>query len=317
MKKSLHVAVGVIQDGDGRILIARRPQHLHQGGLWEFPGGKVEPGEDVNTALRRELQEELGIGIGQTEPLISLEHDYGDRQVWLDVHRVLDFSGTAHGREGQAVDWVAVDKLSDYEFPAANRAILNAIRLPDRYMITAEFPNEAEYLHRVQAAAQQGVRLIQLRAKHLADRDYLALAKQVEAVQADKVMVLLNTSPEMFAQTSAAGLHLSSQRLMQLQHRPIPLDKLLSVSVHTEQELKQANRIGVDLLLVSPVMPTASHPEAIALSWERFGELAARANCPVYALGGMSIADISVAKRYGAQGVAGIGLFEKTSSRDN
>ncbi|MEJ2452348.1 MAG: Nudix family hydrolase, partial [Gammaproteobacteria bacterium] len=236
MKKSLHVAVGVIQDGDGRILIARRPQHLHQGGLWEFPGGKVEPGEDVNTALRRELQEELGIGIGQTEPLISLEHDYGDRQVWLDVHRVLDFSGTAHGREGQAVDWVAVDKLSDYEFPAANRAILNAIRLPDRYMITGEFSDDLDCLSKIQNAIELGVRLIQLRANHLTAQEYMTLAAKVTELQTEDIHILLNANPTIFTQTSAAGLHLNRHRLMQLTQRPVADDKLLSASVHNEQE---------------------------------------------------------------------------------
>ena len=103
MKNLVHVAVGVIEDAQGRILIARRPAHLHQGGLWEFPGGKVAEHEDVLTTLRRELHEEVGIDIKQTKPLITIEHDYGDKQVWLDVHRVTAFQGEAHGREGQPV----------------------------------------------------------------------------------------------------------------------------------------------------------------------------------------------------------------------
>lgn len=317
MKKPLHVAVGVIQGRDGRILIARRPRHLHQGGLWEFPGGKVNPGEDVISALRRELQEELGIEIRQTQALISIEHDYGDKQVLLDVHRVIEFAGDALGREGQLVQWAQVDELSGFEFPAANRAILNAICLPDRYMITGEFTNDVDYLHRIQVAIQQGVRLIQLRAKHLSDKEYLSLAKKVVTLQTKNFKMMLNTSPEIFKQTDASGLHISSQRLMQQRQRPVPSDKLLSASVHNEQELKQANHIGVDLMLVSPVMPTTSHPSMAALSWERFGELVGRANCPVYALGGMKVADITVARRYGAQGVAGISLFEDASYCNN
>lgn len=314
MTKLIHVAVGVIQGDDGRILIARRPQHLHQGGLWEFPGGKVNPGEDIISALRRELQEEVGIHIRQTQPLITIEHDYGDRLVWLDVHRVHTFSGEPHGREGQLVQWVEIDELSEYEFPLANRGILNALQLPDRYMITGEFTDNADYLQCIHLALTQGVRLIQLRAKHLAEKDYLSLAKQVVALQTGDISVVLNTSPEIFAQTTAVGLHLNSRRLMQLQRRPISANKLLSAAAHNEQELKQANRIGVDILLLSPVKPTTSHPRATSLGWTRFSELVAMANCPVYALGGMRSEDISEVLRHGAQGVAGITLFRSATT---
>ena len=309
MTKLVHVAVGVIEDGQGRILIARRPTHVHQGGLWEFPGGKVDDGEDVIRALRRELHEEVGIEVSQTQPLISIEHDYGDKQVWLDVHRVTAFQGEAHGREGQPVQWVAVDNLRDFEFPAANRSIINAIRLPDRYMITGEFATSSECLEKVTSAVQQGVRLIQLRARDLTDVDYLALAKQVIAVQEQGAAVLLNTSLENFKQTNAVGIHLNSQRLMQIQRRPVSLDKLLSASVHNEQELRQAKTIDVDMILVSPVLPTHSHPDAAAIGWQRFADLVAKANCPVYALGGMHIDDIATAQIHGGRGIAGISSF--------
>lgn len=309
MKNLLHVAVGVIQDCNNHVLIARRPRHLHQGGLWEFPGGKVDRGENVVTALRRELHEELGIEVAQTQPLITIEHDYGDRQVYLDVHKVTVFSGEAYGREGQAVQWVAVDKLDEFDFPAANRGIVNAIRLPDRYMITGEFADHSDCVARIRCAGEQGVRLVQLRAKHLPEQAYLALAEQVVALQSKNLSVLLNTSPEIFKQTDASGLHLNSQQLMQIQRRPITAGKLLSVSVHNERELAQAKRLGADMLLISPVMQTASHPQVPAMGWAGFTTLAAMANVPVYALGGMTLADISVAQQHGGQGIAAIGAL--------
>jgi len=309
METLVHVAVGVVEDNSGRILIARRPLHLHQGGLWEFPGGKVDEGEDVITALHRELHEEVGIDIKQTQPLITITHDYGDKQVWLDVHRVISFQGDAHGREGQPVKWVAIDKLEDYDFPVANRGILNAIRLPDNLMITGEFETYSECLEKIQHAILKGVRLIQLRAKHLDEKEYLALAKQVLAVQKQGVIVLLNTSLEIFRKTIAAGLHLNSQRLMQTTQRPIGLDKLLSASVHNEAELDQAKKIGVDFILVSPVKATSSHPSASPLGWERLAEFVERANCPVYALGGMKSADLDKVKQHGGQGIAGISFI--------
>ena len=124
--RTVHVAVGVILDRENRILLTRRAQDVHQGGLWEFPGGKVESGESVQQALARELREELGIEIGRTTSLLEVSHDYGDKAVLLDVHLVLEFSGEARGLEGQPLEWVAPAALPEYEFPAANVPIVEA-----------------------------------------------------------------------------------------------------------------------------------------------------------------------------------------------
>lgn len=124
----VHVAVGVILDSENHILITRRHDAAHQGGLWEFPGGKVEAGETVEFALARELREELGIEPGQTEPLVLVEHDYGDKTVRLDVHTVRNFTGEAKGLEGQPMQWVSVEALDEYQFPAANLPIAEAIK---------------------------------------------------------------------------------------------------------------------------------------------------------------------------------------------
>src|SRR5690606_37876357 len=122
-----------------RILIARRADTAHQGGLWEFPGGKVEPGETVQQALQRELLEELGVTTGDFTPLIQIAHDYGDKAVLLDVYRGVIQAGTAHGREGQPLKWVTPGELNGYAFPAANRPIVSAITLPQRLLITGAF----------------------------------------------------------------------------------------------------------------------------------------------------------------------------------
>lgn len=127
--KIVHVAVGMVLKGD-EVLIARRPDHLHQGGLWEFPGGKVEAGESVQEALRRELEEEVGI-LADTcamEPLIQLEFDYGDKVVLLDTWLCNSFTGQAHGKEGQPVSWVHLDGLDDYSFPEANTTLIQKLR---------------------------------------------------------------------------------------------------------------------------------------------------------------------------------------------
>jgi 8-oxo-dGTP diphosphatase len=123
----VHVAVGVILDKHRNVLITRRAQDAHQGGLWEFPGGKVETGESLTAALTRELREELGIVIGRTSALLEVRHDYGDKTVLLDVHVVWEFSGEALGLEDQPLAWVAARELARYAFPAANMPIVTAI----------------------------------------------------------------------------------------------------------------------------------------------------------------------------------------------
>ena len=122
----VHVAVGVIRNSAGEILISKRHLDSHQGGLWEFPGGKVEVGETVIQALQRELLEELGIRFVDAQALVEIEHDYSDKAVCLDVWLVDTFEGCAEGREGQPLAWVKPDQLQTYDFPAANQAIVAA-----------------------------------------------------------------------------------------------------------------------------------------------------------------------------------------------
>jgi len=124
----VHVAVGVILNQDRQILIARRAVDSHQGGLWEFPGGKVEPGETLAQALSRELREELGIDVGKHSPLLQVRHDYGDKEVLLDVCTVWEFTGEAAGMEGQALQWVKAEALANFAFPAANAPIVAAVQ---------------------------------------------------------------------------------------------------------------------------------------------------------------------------------------------
>ena len=121
----VRVAVGVICQGR-QLLLSKRRQDAHQGGLWEFPGGKIESGETAGTALHRELQEELGIQVQCSEPLLEVRHDYADRQVSLEARWVSQFSGQVVAREGQPLRWVSATQLCEIDFPAANRPIVAA-----------------------------------------------------------------------------------------------------------------------------------------------------------------------------------------------
>jgi 8-oxo-dGTP diphosphatase len=130
--KRIHVVAAVIYNSDAdAILISKRPDHVHQGGLWEFPGGKVDPGEQANQALERELYEELAISVTVASPLMQVSHDYSDKQVLLDIWQVDDFQGQPQGMEGQLWQWVELKTLlaenSQYQFPAANQPILDRL----------------------------------------------------------------------------------------------------------------------------------------------------------------------------------------------
>ncbi len=126
MTKRVYVAAGIVLKGD-EVLICRRPEHLHQGGKWEFPGGKVESGETANQALIRELKEEVNIDAQPTDIFETISFDYPDKQVLLEFILVPSFTGSAEGLEGQEVKWVNKNALVDYEFPAANQIIVEKL----------------------------------------------------------------------------------------------------------------------------------------------------------------------------------------------
>ncbi len=127
--QTVHVAVGLLLNENAEVLVALRPADVHQGGLWEFPGGKLEPNESVEQALGREFDEELGIAIHGCSPFIQVRHDYVDKSVLLDVWTVGGFTGSPRGREGQEVEWRKIAELRETDFPEANESIIRALRL--------------------------------------------------------------------------------------------------------------------------------------------------------------------------------------------
>jgi 8-oxo-dGTP diphosphatase len=319
----VHVVAAAIFNDQGQVLLARRPAHVHQGGLWEFPGGKLEPGETVTGALVRELDEELGIMPAGQRPLLRIRHDYPDKSVLLDVWRIDAFRSTnaanhselkqLTGREGQPLCWVAPDALAAYAFPAANRAIVHALRLPSRYLITPESGDDAgAFLNTLRQALAQGMKLVRLRAGHLDRSAYTDLAQQVQTLCHDvQASLLLSGDDVGFVADSvtavgADGLHLSSRQLLGLSQRPVADDVWLAASCHDSREIEQACALGVDFITVSPLLPTRSHPQARPLGWAQFQSLVEQASMPVYGLGGLNAAHIERVWRCGGQGIAAI-----------
>jgi len=309
--KRVHVAAAVIRDSAGKILIARRADTQHQGGLWEFPGGKVEADESVSTALGRELHEELGITVTAARPLIKVRHDYPDKQVLLDVWEVSAFDGEPHGAEGQPLAWVSQRELVDYEFPAANQPIVAAARLPGQYLITPDNLEAPALLRGIQKAIAGGIKLIQLRAPNGYDPKYRDLAVDAAGLCAGKAQLMLKGPFEWLGDFPSAGWHITAAQLRKYASagRPLPANRWLAASCHNAEELALAEQMGVDFVTLSPVQPTQTHPDAQPLGWEQASTLIDGFSKPVFLLGGVGPVEQQQAWEAGAQGVAGIRAF--------
>lgn len=318
--KTVHVAVGVILR-NSKVLLAKRANHQHQGGLWEFPGGKVELGETVEKALVRELKEELAITATHLEPLIKIRHDYGDKCVLLDVWTVLNFTGDPQGCEGQPLEWVAKKALSHYAFPAANAPIVKAITLPSLIAITPAEGSVEDLIGFATNAKQKGAQAIQLRCPHLSNHDVIALYHSLSnLLEDDDFTVILNSmhclgdaalTVDAFAGLKA--LHIRSEHYPDwklLQSEPSSSTYILYGACHSAAQLQQASSLGIDAAILSPIKQTVSHPGAPNLGWAVFSQLIENIALPVYALGGLSFTDMAAAKQCYAQGIAGISLFE-------
>jgi 8-oxo-dGTP diphosphatase len=307
MKPFLHVAVGVVYNALGEVLLTQRPLHKHQGGKWEFAGGKVEAGESVQEALIREFDEELGLVPTRLQRLISLPFEYPEHQVLLDTWEILDYQGEPESREGQAFRWVNPLHLDPNEFPPANRALIRAVQLPHYYLITPDEPMPlADFRLNLQRLFALGIRLCRVRQGSLSDDLYHARVHAALELGGQSGVKIIIDGPPRPIWAPVAGWHLNSQDLYHYHERPVSEDVLLIASLHNPEDIVQANKIQVDCSVLSPVKPTLSHPGALTLGWERFETLAHQAAHPVYALGGLTLDDLLPARQHGAQGIAAI-----------
>ena len=313
----IHVAVGVIIK-DNHVLLAQRAKHQHQGGLWEFPGGKVEDGERVSDALVRELREELAITATCMQPLIQIHHDYGDKSVLLDVWTVSRFDGCPTGCEGQPIEWVDKRHLNDYAFPAANQPIVSAITLPALIAITPSYGEVIAIRDFCRRAVSAGANGIYIRSPQLSPSDCAMLLAELSPLP--EVTVWVSSQHIWSAQgqinkpllAQVDGVNFPARDL----HRMPSLagmDKLLTASCHSLDEIARAEQAGAHAVYLSPICPTASHPSEPSLGWTVFSEWVARAKVPVYALGGMTLACLATAKQHYGQGIAGISLFSDSA----
>jgi len=308
----LHVLAGALCDREGRVLLAERPAGKHLAGLWEFPGGKREPGEAPLAALARELDEELGIALVEAAPLIRVPWRYHERALLLDAWRVTGWQGEPRSLEGQGLQWCLPMQVDLATLAPADRAILQALRLPPHYLITSAEASPAEreqWFERIVRAIEAGEQLVQLRLPLWPRAAVRELAAALLPLAHEHgAQLLLNADIE-GAQALGIGVHLTGAQLATLAARPLPLQQVIGASCHDAAQLAQALRLEADFATLSPVAATASHPQVQPLGWARFRAMAEAAAMPVYALGGMTPAQLAQAHAMGAQGVAGIRGF--------
>ena len=317
--RQVHVVAGALFDASGRVLVAQRPQGAHLAGLWEFPGGKLMPGESREIGLARELAEELGIRVLAAHPLIRSGHCYPDREIVLDVWRIDAFTGEPHGREGQRIEWRDVHELKAAQFPPADAPVLTALRLPRRYLVTPEPDDDwGAFLDRLAARVAQGFDLVQLRAKSIEESALVDLGRRAaEICRRGGAKLLVNTAPDVARRCAADGVHLTSRRLAGMSRRRpegFGADRetrfsLIGASCHDAADLERARGAGCDFAVLGPVRVTATHPGAPTLDWSGFERMVREAGMPVFAIGGLGDDDIAAAQRSGGQGVAAIRAF--------
>ena len=300
----LKVAAAVILKPDGRFLLAQRPAGKPYAGYWEFPGGKVKAHETSEQALRRELQEELGIRAEQIHPWLTLAYCYPHAMVRLCFHRVMRWSGEPHGRENQQLSWQSAERVDVAPLLPANGPVLRALSLPPVYAISnvAELGRE-NFMQRLEQALQNGLRLIQVREKYMPRielRDFAVAV--IAAARRYQAKVLVNGDIGLARELGADGVHLTSQQLMVLERRP--QIEWCGASCHDREQLQRAEALGVDFAVLAPVLPTLSHPGAPGMGWGAFAQLVEGYSLPVYALGGMREQHLSTAWANGAHGIA-------------
>lgn len=306
----IHVVAGVLRDTRGRILLARRTEGRDLAGAWEFPGGKVELGELPTNALARELFEELGIHIGNIEPLICVPQRYANKSIVLDVYTLHSYTGKPKGLEKQVLAWSPLEKLISYPMPLADKPVVAALTLPNLLAITPEFySDKASFLSCVEQQLVSGVRFIQLRCKSLTPTKLKELAIDMRTLCHEHKGSLFINEDIALAKMLDCPVHLKSSQLMQQDITIILSGHPFSSACHTVDELKKAESMAALFAVLGPVLRTNSHPGADGIGWSGFAKMRNEVSLPIFALGGLGVQDISDARRHGAQGVAGISQF--------
>ncbi len=304
--KLTKVAAAVIQRSDGTFLLGQRAAGTFYPGYWEFPGGKVEAGETPRQALDRELREELGIEVRKAHPWLIREHHYEHAHVMLHFFRVVEWEGELRDHVHSALAWQLADAVTVSPMLPANARVLNALALPTFYAITdAGRMGVDAQLAVLKDALRDGLKLVQLREPNLdkSNREVYAHAV-VKLCREYGARLLINSDEDLARLVGADGIHMPARQLME--YRVRPEFSLVAASCHNRAELMRAAELKLDFAVLGAVNSTESHRDRLPLGWNEFSKLVELSGMPVFALGGMSRADLETAWQAGAHGVAAI-----------
>jgi 8-oxo-dGTP diphosphatase len=324
MTKITEVAVAIFLKPDGSFLLSSRPEGKPYPGYWEFPGGKIEPGESVRDALVRELIEELNVTITHTTPWFTFMMHYTHATVRLHCWRVTAWHGDMRGMEGQNFAWQHAEDLSKSALSVAPTLpgcvpIFKALMLPGVYAITNASEMGAEaYLKHLRASWGKNAsntlpmlgfeysnkaKMIQVREKRMPREALKNFARDVIKIARDHdASVLINSDIALAQELGADGVHLTAAQLATLDARPSL--SLVGASVHSRTELERAAELKCDFAILGAVNTTLTHPGQAPIGWAKFAEVVDASPIPCYAVGGLRINDLSVAVEHGAHGIA-------------
>jgi 8-oxo-dGTP diphosphatase len=302
---TIAVAVSIVRDAGGRVLLAQRTARQVSAGFWELPGGKIDAGESAAEAAARELHEEVGIEALALRPWTVYEHAFPRKRVRLHFFRVEAWRGQPHGKEGQRLAWVDPAAPAVGPVLPSNRRILAQLGLPPVYAVVG--PDDAAsvdaLLARLTRALRAGLRLVQVRAAKGCADQRVQLARRIAArAHPFGARVMLAASALEARRACADGVHSPASELRRMTARP-PVD-LWSASCHDAADLARAVALGADFTVVSPVLATASHPGHVPLGFDGLRRQVATAAIPVYAQGGTNLDHLDEALRAGASGIA-------------
>lgn len=298
------VAVGVLLRADGEFLLASRPEGKPYAGYWEFPGGKVEPGESIKNALSRELHEELGLDLGAIFPWVVRVFDYPHARVRLHFCRVFDWLGTPQSREGQRWQFCSLDRLPEGSLLPATVPVLRWLALPPVYAVSdmARLGRD-EFFRRLQQQLESGLRMLQWREAESSEPEGEAnFDRACDMAHRSGARVLVSSRHPIPWGARADGVHLTAADLSRGTGRPA--GSVVAASVHSQAELERAAELDLDFAVAGSVHPTTTHPGGTSIGWDGLFSLIHNSAIPVYAIGGLVPSDLTQAQALGAHGIA-------------
>jgi 8-oxo-dGTP diphosphatase len=309
-----NIVVGIIYNpSHEKLLLSRRPIDTHQGGLFEFPGGKSQSGETPLQTLERELKEEIDIKVLESRHLISYDYNYHDRQINLSAWIVEKWEGGPKPNEGQEIKWVALEVLKGLKFPQANMKLIKSVELPPLFLITPDLTVYDDiFFKKIAILIGNGVKFLQFRSPSTAPEYHrIIISKLLPICEEHGCRLIYNGTINDAVNFGAHGVHLNSTRLIELDRLDLPAEFWAGASCHNSAELLRAEQLEVDYCVISAVHKSPSHPVSKPLGWEDFSRLALKSCIPVYALGGVKPGELDIARTCGAHGIAMIsGLWD-------